>query len=69
MASIIGSGKITTRPIINEDGTPLDDDKASLHCDGAVPVDDEDVYDKRALKWKLTVHQIGNFVCTQIFLK
>ncbi|KAK4744287.1 hypothetical protein SAY87_010599 [Trapa incisa] len=59
MAPIIGSGKITTRPIINEDGTPLDDDTASLHCDGAKAIDDEDVHDKKALKWMLTVHQIG----------
>lgn len=56
-----GSGSVTTRPIINEDGTPLDDDTASLHCDGSASIDDDDVHKKRGLKWKLMVHQIGNF--------
>ncbi|XP_031385655.1 TBC1 domain family member 15 [Punica granatum] len=59
MAPIIGTGRITTRPIINEDGTPLDADRVSLHCDGVTPIDNDDVVDKKVLKWKLIIHQIG----------
>ncbi|XXG89680.1 hypothetical protein AAC387_Pa12g1624 [Persea americana] len=69
MEPTIGSGRFITRPIITEDGQPVEDpsatsvDSAGENTDSP-PVrssmfDDEVDLDERVIHWKLTLHQIG----------
>lgn len=69
MEPTIGSGRFITRPIITEDGQPVEDPSAtSVDSSGentdSPPVrssmfDDEVDLDERVIHWKLTLHQIG----------
>ena len=69
MDSHVGSGKIITAPIINEDGFPIKDPLVLLEATQGtssssstrVEVSDSTnrVTDRQIVDWKLTLHQIG----------
>jgi len=71
MDSHVGSGKIITAPIINEDGFPIKDPLVLLEAtsdaqgtsagSSGVEVSNSTnrVIDRQIIDWKLTLHQIG----------
>ncbi|KAI3668006.1 hypothetical protein L6452_43077 [Arctium lappa] len=52
IAPIVGSGKFVTTPLVNEDGTPVEDSGVVLSKSDADS-------DKKAIRWLLSLHQIG----------
>ncbi|KVI03875.1 Rab-GTPase-TBC domain-containing protein [Cynara cardunculus var. scolymus] len=52
IAPVVGSGKFVTTPIVNEDGTPVEDS-------GVVMPESDADSDKKVSQWLLSLHQIG----------
>lgn len=75
MFPLIGSGRFVTAPIITENGDPTNDplileelgvndsdpDVSGLFSEHLAGMEKET--DKKIIKWKLTLHQIGQFIC------
>lgn len=76
MVPTIGSGRIITKPIITNDGEPIEDPSPTSHDSTAAGIpkfDDGMDLDKRVIQWKLILHQIGKnsphfFVCACIMM-
>ncbi|KAL8530239.1 hypothetical protein ACS0TY_007329 [Phlomoides rotata] len=57
MVPTIGSGKFITTPIINDDGTPVQDPSSNVRVNYGVS--NRGPSDEREIQWKLTLPQIG----------
>lgn len=57
MEPIVGSGRLTTTPVITEDGQPVEYPNGVYSTENTKP--DNVILDKEVIQWKLTLHQIG----------